>query len=240
MENLVRRILVVARVTTMASVSASPLYCACPSSSAMPSLAYRSFSGLRQSSFGACLVGSSRSLVLAKKSRAASGVWHGSSARKLIVVCALTERCGAAAAASSSACNAGKIVSQGKQRRRSHVVGARNVSPGKKNTTVVPSQPEMTPEELAEYEKLVSQLDGKQPDFWEGEQWNWLGFVLQYLWVFGFVVSIIACLVAVRTYNLGATDFKNTEVFKEALESQSSDFGESFNEIEDAPSVVQE
>jgi hypothetical protein len=239
-ENLVRRILVVARVTTMASVSASPLYCACPSSSAMPSLAYRSFSGLRQSSFGACLVGSSRSLVLAKKSRAASGVWHGSSARKLIVVCALTERCGAAAAASSSACNAGKIVSQGKQRRRSHVVGARNVSPGKKNTTVVPSQPEMTPEELAEYEKLVSQLDGKQPDFWEGEQWNWLGFVLQYLWVFGFVVSIIACLVAVRTYNLGATDFKNTEVFKEALESQSSDFGESFNEIEDAPSVVQE
>jgi hypothetical protein len=239
-ENLVPRILVVARVTTMASVSASPLYCACPSSSAMPSLAYRSFSGLRQSSFGACLVGSSRSLVLAKKSRAASGVWHGSSARKLIVVCALTERCGAAAAASSSACNAGKIVSQGKQRRRSHVVGARNVSPGKKNTTVVPSQPEMTPEELAEYEKLVSQLDGKQPDFWEGEQWNWLGFVLQYLWVFGFVVSIIACLVAVRTYNLGATDFKNTEVFKEALESQSSDFGESFNEIEDAPSVVQE
>ncbi|CAK9217606.1 unnamed protein product [Sphagnum troendelagicum] len=224
----------------MASVSASPLYCACPSSSAMPSLAYRSFSGLRQSSFGACLVGSSRSLVLAKKSRAASGVWHGSSARKLVVVCALMERCGAAAAASSSACNAGKIVSQGKQRRRSHVVGARNVSPGKKNTTVVPSQPEMTPEELAEYEQLVSQLDGKQPDFWEGEQWNWLGFVLQYLWVFGFVVSIIACLVAVRTYNLGATDFKNTEVFKEALESQSSDFGESFNEIEDAPSVVQE
>ncbi|CAK9268424.1 unnamed protein product [Sphagnum jensenii] len=224
----------------MASVSASPLYCACPSSSAMPSLAYRSFSGLRQSSFGACLVGSSRSLVLAKKSRAASGVWHGSSARKLVVVCALMERCGAAAAASSSACNAGKIVSQGKQRRRSHVVGARNVSPGKKNTTVVPSQPEMTPEELAEYEKLVSQLDGKQPDFWEGEQWNWLGFVLQYLWVFGFVVSIIACLVAVRTYNLGATDFKNTEVFKEALESQSSDFGESFSEIEDAPSVVQE
>lgn len=240
MENLVWRILVVARVTTMASVSASPLYCACPSSSAMPSLAYRSFSGLRQSSFGACLVGSSRSLVLAKKSRAASGVWHGSSARKLVVVCALMERCGAAAAASSSACNAGKIVSQGKQRRRSHVVGARNVSPGKKNTTVVPSQPEMTPEELAEYEKLVSQLEGKQPDFWEGEQWNWLGFVLQYLWVFGFVVSIIACLVAVRTYNLGATDFKNTEVFKEALESQSSDFGESFNEIEDAPSVVQE
>lgn len=177
---------------------------------------------------------------MAKKSRAASGVWHGSSARKLVVVCALMERCGAAAAASSSACNAGKIVSQGKQRRRSHVVGARNVSPGKKNTTVVPSQPEMTPEELAEYEKLVSQLEGKQPDFWEGEQWNWLGFVLQYLWVFGFVVSIIACLVAVRTYNLGATDFKNTEVFKEALESQSSDFGESFNEIEDAPSVVQE
>ncbi|CAM6043100.1 unnamed protein product [Sphagnum compactum] len=224
----------------MASVSASPLYCACPSSSAMPSLAYRSFSGLRQSSFGARLVGSSRSLVLAKKSRPASGVWHGSSARKLIVVCALMERCGAVAAASSSACNAGKIVSQGKQRRRSHVVGARNVSPGKKNTTVVPSQPEMTPEELAEYEKLVSQLEGKQPDFWEGEQWNWLGFVIQYLWVFGFVVSIIACLVAVRTYNLGATDFKNTEVFKEALESQSSDFGESFNEREDAPSVVQE
>jgi hypothetical protein len=100
------------------------------------------------------------------------------------------ERCGAAAAASSSACNAGKIVSQGKQRRRSHVVGARNVSPGKKNMTVVPSQPEMTPEELAEYEKIVSQLEGKQPDFWEGEQWNWLGFVIQYLWVFGFVVSV--------------------------------------------------
>lgn len=58
--------------------------------------------------------------------------------------------------------------------------------------------------------------------------------------IWGRAVQIIACLVAVRTYNLGASDFKNTEVFKEALESQSSDFGESFNEIEDAPSVVQE
>lgn len=35
-----------------------------------------------------------------------------------------------------------------------------------------------------------------------------------------FSLQIIACLTAVRTYNLGATDFKNTEVFKEAIEYQ--------------------
>lgn len=34
------------------------------------------------------------------------------------------------------------------------------------------------------------------------------------------VLQIVACITAVRTYNLGATDFKNTEVFKEAIEYQ--------------------
>jgi hypothetical protein len=49
-------------------------------------------------------------------------------------------------------------------------------------------------------------------------------------------MQIVACIVAVRTYNYGATDFKNTEVFKEALETQAGDFIDDSSE----PSVFDE
>ncbi|KAL3695826.1 hypothetical protein R1sor_009902 [Riccia sorocarpa] len=67
---------------------------------------------------------------------------------------------------------------------------------------------------------MGKKLEGLEPDFWEGEQWDGFGFALQYLWAFGVLVSLVACGIAVRTYNTGATDFKDTAVFKEAMDSQ--------------------
>jgi len=56
------------------------------------------------------------------------------------------------------------------------------------------------------------------------------------LTVFNFWLQIIACLTAVRTYNLGATDFKDTEVFKEAIEYQvDSAEGSGSSPFEEAP-----
>lgn len=63
-------------------------------------------------------------------------------------------------------------------------------------------------------------LPGEEPDFWEGPQWNTFGFIIRYLWAFGFLFALVACGIAVRTYNFGATDFKETPVYKEAIESQ--------------------
>lgn len=57
----------------------------------------------------------------------------------------------------------------------------------------------------------------------EDRGWDYCDDVLHYamnLTQLVFSLQIIACLTAVRTYNLGATDFKNTEVFKEAIEYQ--------------------
>nr|DAD35325.1 TPA_asm: hypothetical protein HUJ06_005965 [Nelumbo nucifera] len=34
---------------------------------------------------------------------------------------------------------------------------------------------------------VVPELPGDQPDFWEGSQWDALGFFVQYLWAFGIV-----------------------------------------------------
>ncbi|XP_024374164.1 uncharacterized protein [Physcomitrium patens] len=97
---------------------------------------------------------------------------------------------------------------------------ATNVPGERKGVAVTPQEPEMSAAELKAYEEACAKLEGQEPDFWEGSSWNSLGFAMQYLWVFGVVVSIVACITAVRTYNLGATDFKNTEVFKEAIEYQ--------------------
>ncbi|GBG79254.1 hypothetical protein CBR_g29305 [Chara braunii] len=47
-------------------------------------------------------------------------------------------------------------------------------------------------EEEEEKEPFVRpKLPGDEPDFWEGEQWDWLGFVLQYLWAVGIVVAVL-------------------------------------------------
>ncbi|KAL2539455.1 Uncharacterized protein Adt_00442 [Abeliophyllum distichum] len=67
---------------------------------------------------------------------------------------------------------------------------------------------------------VMPELPGEKTDFWEGPQWDAFGFVLQYLWAFGIVFALIACGIAVATYNEGATDFKDTPVYKESLQSQ--------------------
>ncbi|KAI9173439.1 hypothetical protein LWI28_001388 [Acer negundo] len=66
----------------------------------------------------------------------------------------------------------------------------------------------------------ISDLPGLQPDFWEGPQWDGFGFFLQYMWAFGIVFALIACGIAVSTYNEGATDFKDTPAYKESIQSQ--------------------
>ncbi|XP_020585862.1 uncharacterized protein LOC110028372 [Phalaenopsis equestris] len=63
-------------------------------------------------------------------------------------------------------------------------------------------------------------LPGLERDFWEGPQWDALGFFVQYLWAFGIVFGVIACGIAVTTYNEGATDFKQTTVYKESIQSR--------------------
>ncbi|XP_039124047.1 uncharacterized protein LOC120260605 [Dioscorea cayenensis subsp. rotundata] len=66
----------------------------------------------------------------------------------------------------------------------------------------------------------MPELPGVETDFWEGPQWNAFGFFIQYLWAFGIIFGLIACGIAVATYNEGATDFKETSVYKESVQSQ--------------------
>ena len=43
-------------------------------------------------------------------------------------------------------------------------------------------------EDEEEYVRPV--LPGDEPDFWEGPQWNAVGFIVQYLWAIGIVVAV--------------------------------------------------
>eukprot|EP00262_Sarcandra_glabra_P005845 TRINITY_DN1772_c0_g1_i2.p1 TRINITY_DN1772_c0_g1~~TRINITY_DN1772_c0_g1_i2.p1 ORF type:complete len:211 (+),score=25.90 TRINITY_DN1772_c0_g1_i2:71-634(+) len=92
---------------------------------------------------------------------------------------------------------------------------------------------------------FLPELPGDKPDFWEGAQWNGLGFFVQYQWAFGIGFALIACGIAVATYNEGATDFKQTPVYKESIQSRelleepdvsNSDIFEA-NPTEEAPSL---
>ncbi|XP_057804976.1 uncharacterized protein LOC131020279 [Salvia miltiorrhiza] len=92
---------------------------------------------------------------------------------------------------------------------------------------------------------VMPELPGDKPSFWEGSQWDGLGFFVQYMWAFGIVFALVACGVAVATYNEGATDFKDTPVYKESVQSRdlldepdaaNSDVFES-NPTEQAPSL---
>ncbi|EYU19048.1 hypothetical protein ABFS82_09G052200 [Erythranthe guttata] len=67
---------------------------------------------------------------------------------------------------------------------------------------------------------VMPDLPGLEPNFWEGAQWDGLGFFVQYMWAFGIVFALTACGIAVATYNEGATDFKETPVYKEAIQSR--------------------
>ncbi|XP_006838414.2 uncharacterized protein LOC18429058 [Amborella trichopoda] len=118
------------------------------------------------------------------------------------------------------------------------VVGAKRASsrtsrldrvkkPNTTTTTKEEEEPLISPEnEVADATSDVDdgyflpELPGDKPDFWEGPQWDWLGFFVQYMWAFGGVFALIACGVAVATYNEGATDFKQTPVYKESVQSR--------------------
>ncbi|KAJ4973642.1 hypothetical protein NE237_006816 [Protea cynaroides] len=67
---------------------------------------------------------------------------------------------------------------------------------------------------------FLPELPGDKTDFWEGPQWDGLGFFVQYMWAFGIGFALIACGIAVATYNEGATDFKQTPVYKESIQSR--------------------
>ncbi|XP_009347033.2 uncharacterized protein LOC103938720 [Pyrus x bretschneideri] len=67
---------------------------------------------------------------------------------------------------------------------------------------------------------FLPKLPGDEPCFWEGEKWDWLGFFVEYLWAFGIGFALIACLVAATSYNEGATDFKETPVYKDSFQSR--------------------
>lgn len=74
-----------------------------------------------------------------------------------------------------------------------HLANARNVPTERKNVTVTPVEPEMSPADLKAYEETCAKLEGVEPDFWEGPGWNAVGWTMQYLWVFGIVVSVCPC-----------------------------------------------
>ncbi|CAI5471898.1 unnamed protein product [Closterium sp. Yama58-4] len=44
-------------------------------------------------------------------------------------------------------------------------------------------------------------MPGDNPDFWEGSQWDLLGFLAEYLWVFGIVLAVVSSIYAVTSYN---------------------------------------
>ncbi|XP_050238679.1 uncharacterized protein LOC126688128 [Mercurialis annua] len=71
-----------------------------------------------------------------------------------------------------------------------------------------------------EYYEILSRLPKDETEFWEGPKWDAFGFFLQYLWAFGIGFALIACGIAVSTYNQGATDFKETPAYKESSQTR--------------------
>ncbi|XP_068660899.1 uncharacterized protein [Aristolochia californica] len=141
----------------------------------------------------------------------------------------------------------------------SHIPRARRVSSRtRKSLTTTPTReeslqqspsseegPESVSSDSVDDGYLLPELPGDKPDFWEGPRWDALGFFVQYMWAFGVVFALIACGVAVATYNEGATDFKDTPVYKESVQSrelldepEASDSGVfEGNPTENAPSL---
>ncbi|KEH27044.1 hypothetical protein MtrunA17_Chr6g0484641 [Medicago truncatula] len=84
----------------------------------------------------------------------------------------------------------------------------------------------------------------KDPDFFEGSQWNTVGFVGEWLWILGVLFAVFGGGYAAINYNLGASDFKETPAYKESQsqelleqpETSESDIFDS-NPTEVAPSL---
>ncbi|KAG2281715.1 hypothetical protein Bca52824_052935 [Brassica carinata] len=71
-----------------------------------------------------------------------------------------------------------------------------------------PSQIDISDDDEDRFAISVKDLPGLEPDPFEGPQWDGLGFFVQYLWAFGILFAV------------SATDFKETPVYKEAMESR--------------------
>ena len=74
--------------------------------------------------------------------------------------------------------------------------------PERKGVTTSAPEPEMTPEEKKAYDEVSASLEGVNTDFWEGPQFNALGFAVQYLWVFGIVVSVSELRKSIPSWSL--------------------------------------
>eukprot|EP00898_Chlorokybus_atmophyticus_P001829 jgi/Chlat1/2647/Chrsp178S02506 len=55
-------------------------------------------------------------------------------------------------------------------------------------------------------------------DFWEGDQWNWLGTASRYFVIGITLLTVGVGFVASRVYNYGAIDYKETLEYKQALQ----------------------
>lgn len=88
----------------------------------------------------------------------------------------------------------------GYKKRLQHIVGARR--PGKdRDGALAEAVEEVKIPENSEPDDMFMgrKLEGLEPDFWEGEKWDALGFIVQYLWAFGILVSVCFLVVAERT-----------------------------------------
>ncbi|KAK4283440.1 hypothetical protein QN277_000390 [Acacia crassicarpa] len=118
--------------------------------------------------------------------------------------------------------------------RKLHIVSAKKFSPrsgrldknNRRGSVTTEDQEDQRTDEIqdsidnADDGYFLPELPGDKPNFWEGPQWEALGFFVQYLWAFGIVFALIACGIAVTTYNEGATDFKETPAYKESIQSR--------------------
>ncbi|XP_028772176.1 uncharacterized protein LOC114736589 [Neltuma alba] len=117
--------------------------------------------------------------------------------------------------------------------RKLHIVSAKRFSPrtgrldkSRRGSVTTEDQEDQRADEIqdvvdnADDGYFLPELPGDKPDFWEGPQWDGLGFFVQYLWAFGIVFALIACGIAVATYNEGATDFKETPAYKESVQTR--------------------
>ncbi|KAF3534659.1 hypothetical protein DY000_02042433, partial [Brassica cretica] len=66
----------------------------------------------------------------------------------------------------------------------------------------------------------IKDLPGLEPDPFEGSQWDGLGFFVQYLWAFGIVFALFNFVTVNLQWNCGGDVFKETPVYKEAMESR--------------------
>ncbi|XP_058722384.1 uncharacterized protein LOC131594307 [Vicia villosa] len=118
------------------------------------------------------------------------------------------------------------------KRRTLHIVSAKKFSSRSRRnqptTTTTPDQ-ELQPKNEIEI-PFYSDEDwpfpyrppgtSKEADFFEGPQWDTVGFIGEWLWILGGVFAVCGGGFAAINYNQGASDFKDTPAYKESVQSQ--------------------